>query len=108
MEAYNEMREINVEMSSFEKEQYINFYCFDDYYYGHENNLKLPENFSQKIIELENKLNRLEYFDVSTVEELAYLYKVKDKLYYREVLNTSLGEFLLIGNYFSSRSYNVY
>jgi hypothetical protein len=49
---------------------------FDDYYYGFENKSKLPQNFCQKIIELENDFYRLDDYDDKIVEELAYLYKV--------------------------------
>jgi hypothetical protein len=62
------------------------FFLCDNFFYGVENiqnldefdeNFKLPENFSQKVIELENLLERDGYeIDESNVEELAYLYKV--------------------------------
>ncbi len=50
---------------------------FEDFYYGFENNIKLPDNFCQKIVELENEFHRRDEYDEKLVEELAYLYKVK-------------------------------
>ncbi len=54
-----------------------NFYLLNDFFYEFENKVKLPENFWQSIVELENDLARnFESLDDIKVEELAYLYKV--------------------------------
>lgn len=55
----------------------INFYLLDEFYYEYENREKLSTNFFQRIVELENVINRDDQIVASyAYEELAYLYKV--------------------------------
>lgn len=59
-----------------------NYFLWDDFFYEFENRVKLPVDFCQRVIELENDLNRISNFNDeksdNIIEELAYLYKVKN------------------------------